>query len=356
MLLSVFAVAGNCADPVYSVMKSIPLTGSGAVDFLTVDESSRRLYVARGTEIVVVDIDSGKQAGAVSGLKGAHGAVAVKHLNKGFATNGGNNSVSVFDLNTLVVTASIPAGTNPDHIIYDPYSKKVFAFNNGSGNVTVIDPVANSVVKTISLGPTPELSVSDGAGHVYIGLAGTATIGVINTTSLTMETTWSIDPDKSAKTLCIDTANHRLFNGGSKNLNVINTLTGKVVATTPNVGSSDGNAFDVDNGILFATGGGGSLFIIKRGAADSYTKLQTLATGGTGTNAYDSKTHCLFMAAGDGKSVKVIGFGMTSNIKSPERPANVVGSNAIHFTGKGVLRFRIGLPGNHFSDALGKKL
>ena len=352
--ISAFAALGYCVAPVYSVMKTITLTGTGSIDFLTVDEASRRLFIARGSQIVVVDIDNGTHVGSVAGMNGAHGAVAVKALNKGFATNGGNKTVSVFDLTTLAVTASITVGSNPDHIIYDSFSNKIFCFNNSSANVSVIDPATNAVVKTIDLGPVPELSVSDGAGHIYVGLAGSANIGVINTTSLTKETTWSIAPDQSAKTISIDTARHRLYCGGKTNLNVINTQTGTIVATTPNIANSDGNAFDPDNGILFATGGNGDLFVIQRGTGDTYTKVSTIATGCTGTNAYDSKTHSLFVS--NGSVVKMIGTASVSINPIPRSRKNILEKSTVTFTGEGVIRFQPGMHSNWISNAIGRRI
>jgi YVTN family beta-propeller protein len=282
------------------------------------DEVGRRIYVARGSQILVADVDSSKQVGVVTGLNGAHGVAIAREFNKGFASNGGNATVSVFDLKTLAITATVPTGDDPDHIIYDSFSKKIFAFNNGSGNVTIIDAATNAVSKTLTVGSTPELSVSDGAGRVYVGLQGTTTMGVINTATLSLEATWSIAPDKASKTVSIDIAHHRVYNGGSSTIHAFDTQTGKAVGTTPNAAGSDGSAFDPDLGILFAAGGSGKLLIIQCGPGDVYNPLQTLTTGGGKTIACDRITHSAYVIGPNGASIVVVGAPGSIGIKTPK--------------------------------------
>ena len=39
---------------------------------------------------------------------------------RGFTSDGGDNTLTVFDLKTLAVLGKVKAGKNPDGIIYDP--------------------------------------------------------------------------------------------------------------------------------------------------------------------------------------------------------------------------------------------
>jgi hypothetical protein len=70
-ILSLLSVAALSAG--YQVSKKIPLPGTGGWDYLTVDESARRVYVSHATQVVVLDADSLEIVGAIPGLSGVHG-------------------------------------------------------------------------------------------------------------------------------------------------------------------------------------------------------------------------------------------------------------------------------------------
>src|SRR5713101_6954349 len=56
----------------YHLLKKVALGGEGGWDYLTADSATHRLFISRGTHIMVVDAD-GKVVGDISNLKGTHG-------------------------------------------------------------------------------------------------------------------------------------------------------------------------------------------------------------------------------------------------------------------------------------------
>src|SRR5579871_1898926 len=70
-----FSVAGCWAanGPGYHVVNTWKLGGDGGWDYLTVDSEARRLYISRGTHVMVVDADSGKSVGDITDTPGVHG-------------------------------------------------------------------------------------------------------------------------------------------------------------------------------------------------------------------------------------------------------------------------------------------
>src|SRR5437763_1248495 len=160
----------------YHVVKQIKLGGEGGWDILTFDAKTHRLYISRSTHVMVVDVDSGAVVGDIPNTSGVHGIAIDSDLNKGFTSNGRDNSVTVFDLKTLKVLKQIPTGKNPDAIIYDPASKRVFTFNGASNDATAIDAKTDTVAGTIPLGGKPEFAVSDGKGRVYVNLEDRSTL------------------------------------------------------------------------------------------------------------------------------------------------------------------------------------
>src|SRR5581483_7853332 len=98
-------------------------------DYLTYDASGKRLFIARGTHVMVVDPQTGKIVGEVSNTPGVHGVATAPDLGKGFTSNGSDGTITVFDLSSLKTIATVQTGAKgPDGIAYDPISKRVFTF------------------------------------------------------------------------------------------------------------------------------------------------------------------------------------------------------------------------------------
>src|SRR5579862_2599077 len=143
----------------YKVTGSIPIPGDWGWDYLTADGANRLLYVSHGTQVELLDLDSGKVIGKIDGMMHIHGIALASDLNRGFISDGGENDVVVFDLKSHAVLDKVKAGTNPDGIVYDPATKRVFAFNGKSADATAIDAATGKVLATIPVGGKPEFPV-----------------------------------------------------------------------------------------------------------------------------------------------------------------------------------------------------
>ena len=155
------------AQQPYHVIDHWKLGGEGGWDYLLADSSAHRLYVTHGARVEVIDTQTGKPVGAITGLHGTHG-VALDNAGKfGYISDGGGNAVVVFDRSSLATVATIPAGTNPDGIVFEPATQTVWAFNGRSKDVTVIDAATRKVVATIPLPGKPEFPAVDGKGTVF---------------------------------------------------------------------------------------------------------------------------------------------------------------------------------------------
>src|SRR5258707_10029333 len=129
----------------YHVGKTIPVGGEGFWDYATVDSDARRVYISHGTHVVVLDADTQAVVGDIPDTQGVHGIAIASESGHGFVSNGRSNNITMFDLKTLKTLSTIPAGTNPDAIIYDPASKRVFAMNGRSGDITAINAADGKV-------------------------------------------------------------------------------------------------------------------------------------------------------------------------------------------------------------------
>ena len=98
-LLLVLATAVFAAPPAYKVITKIKVGGAGRWDYCYLDSASHRLYVSHGTQTEVIDTATDKVIGTIPGTNGVHGIAIADDLGKGFTSNGGDNDVTVFDLN-----------------------------------------------------------------------------------------------------------------------------------------------------------------------------------------------------------------------------------------------------------------
>src|SRR6266446_10211587 len=135
----------------YQITKKIPIPGQGSWDYLAVDEAARRLYVSHGTQVEVLDVDSGTVVGNIPNTPGVHGIAIAPELGRGFVSNGQSSTVTIFDLKTLKRIADVTTGKKPDAIIFDPATSRVFAFNGESDSATAIDAATGKVAGTVDL-------------------------------------------------------------------------------------------------------------------------------------------------------------------------------------------------------------
>ena len=282
-------------------MTSFPVAGDGGWDYLTVDAASRRVFISRGTHVMVVDADSGKVVGDIPGTEGVHGIALAPDLKKGFTSNGRAGTVTVFDLSSLAATATIKVtGENPDAILYEPVSKRVFTFNGRGKNVTAIDAASGTVAGTLPVGGKPEFAVSDAAGVVYVNIEDTAEVVAFDAKTLAVKGRWKLSSCEDPTGLALDPKSKRLFAGcsGNKTLSIMSAADGKAIGTVPIGQGCDAVAFDAGTGLVYASNGDGTLNVVKEASAGTYAAVETVATRkGARTMALDPSTHRIFLPA-----------------------------------------------------------
>jgi YVTN family beta-propeller protein len=299
------------SDAGYSVSKKIPIPGQGSWDYLTVDEAARRLYVSHGTQVEVLDIDSGAIVGNIPNTDGVHGVAIASDLGRGFTSNGKSSTVTIFDLKTLKAIGSVPTGKKPDAIIFDPSTSRVFAFNGDSDSATAIDAATGKVAGTVDLKGGPEFAVADGKGYVFDNLEEESMVLKIDARKLTVEQRWPTGPCKAPSSIAMDRENRRLFVGcRSKVMAVVNADSGEVITTIPIGDHVDATAFDPETKLVFNSNGEGTITVIHQDSPDKYSVVETVKTAPRAkTMALDPKTHKLFLSTAEDGQFEVFVVG-----------------------------------------------
>jgi DNA-binding beta-propeller fold protein YncE len=230
------------AEP-YKIVNSSQTMGTGGIDYVYADNDGRRLYVPRGGQVLVFDLDTLKSVGAISN-SGGHGVAVDPKTHHGFSSR---NPITMFDTTTLATIKEIQVEGNPDGIFFEPATERIYVFSHRAPNVTVLDPKDGSIAGTIDLDGAPEQAASDGRGHVYVDMEDKDNIAVVDANTLKVTAHYSLDGKAGGPAgLGFDAKNHILFAMCREPATcvVMNAEDGKILATLPIGSGSDGGGFN----------------------------------------------------------------------------------------------------------------
>ncbi|HEY0701927.1 MAG TPA: YncE family protein [Candidatus Acidoferrales bacterium] len=301
LLLALPASAQQTGASGYKLDKKVKLGGSGGWDYLEVDPATHRLFISRGTHVIVVDPDQGKILGDIPNSAGVHGIGIADEFNKGFITNGKNGDATMFDLTSLAVGGTIKTDEDSDGVIYDPFSKRIFTFNGDANTSTAIDAATGKAVATFKLGGGPEFAASDAKGNIFVNLEDKSALVKFDAKTLKIENTWPLAPCESPSGLAIDAANEILVVGcHNKLMAFVDGNSGKVLGTVPIGQGVDANRFDPATGYAFASCGDGTLTIAHEDSPTKFSPVETIQTQrGARTMAIDYATHTVYLVTAE---------------------------------------------------------
>lgn len=327
---ALLAPSAAVAQKPYSVQSRWTIGGDGGWDYLTADPGAHRLYVTHGTRVEVLDTNSGKVVGSIEGLQGIHGVALDEAGKYGYISDGRAGTVVVFDRENLKTLASIPVGTNPDGIVFEPVTRTVWAFNGRSNNVSVIDTATRKVVATIALPGKPEFPVADGKGTIFDNIESKNSIARLDAKTKTLTATWPLTNCESPSGLAIDRAGRKLFSVcDGKTMAVTDANTGKTIANPPIGDGPDAAGFDAAHKLAFSSNGDGTLTVVDA-SKDSYPVIQNVETQkGARTMSFDSGTGRIYLVTAE------FGPRPAATATNPRpRPAVVPGSFTVLVVGR----------------------
>src|SRR5215467_12934036 len=163
-VIGLAAIAAGQA-PMFKVEK-FDIKGEGGTDYVAVEAATGRVFVSRQTHMMVVEGATGKVLGDIPNTPGVHGAGIATKAGHGFTTNGGDSTVTMFDLKTLAVIKQIKVEVGGlDGIMYDEPDDKIILTNHSRpiGTLVALDPKTGEIVATAELEDNaPEGAAADG--------------------------------------------------------------------------------------------------------------------------------------------------------------------------------------------------
>jgi len=282
-------------------VEKFDIKGEGGTDYVTVESATGRVFVSRGTHMMVVDGATGKVLGDIPNTPGVHGAGIATKAGHGFTTNGGDSTVLMFDLKTLTEIRRIKVEQGGlDGIMYDEPDDKIILTNHSRpiGTLTALDPKTGDIVGNVELEDNaPEGAAADGKGHIYVNNERKHTIQVIDVNTWKATASWPLAPCEGPTGIAYDKASDRIFSGCSKTSVVVDPKTGKVVATINNGTRVDALGWDPSKKLIFIPNGGeGNVTVVHQDSPDKYTVVDTVTTfQGAKTITVDTKSHSVYL-------------------------------------------------------------
>ncbi|MBC7672146.1 MAG: YncE family protein [Polaromonas sp.] len=299
VLVAIASVNASAQAP-YHLVKRITTGGEGGWDYLAVEPSTHRLFVSRGSHVQVIDVDRDSMIADIGDTPGVHGIAFASALGRGFTSNGRDSTVTIFDLETLATISRVKVtGRNPDAILFDSASGRVFTFNGGSANATAIDAATGTVVGTVSLTGKPETGQSDGKGTIFVNIETKNEIIAFDARTLAVKSHITLPGCDEPTGMAIDRAKSRLYVGcgGNKTMAIVDYLKGALLTTVAVGEGVDANAFDPSSGLSFASGGDGTLAVVREDAPRHFAVSMVPTVRGARTMTLDPRTHRVYLSS-----------------------------------------------------------
>jgi DNA-binding beta-propeller fold protein YncE len=275
--LSRVLAQSSTAAPTYKIVNSAQFPGSGGIDYVTADSAGRRIYVPRGSEVLVFDLDTLKSVGTIANTR-ARGAAVDPVSHHGFSSS---SPVTMWDTTTLATIKTIAVEGRPDGILFEPLTERIYVFSHSAPNATVIDGKDGTVVGTIDLGGAPEQAASDGRGHLYVDIEDKDNVAVVDVNTLKVTAHYDLAGKGGGPGgLGLDAKNNILFVmcHTPQTCVVMNAVDGKILAALPIGRGTDGGGFNPNTMEAFSSQGDGTLTIIKENSPTSFEVTQTVQT------------------------------------------------------------------------------
>jgi DNA-binding beta-propeller fold protein YncE len=301
-IFAIAALVAPCAGhaQTFKVTK-YNIGGEGGTDYVMAEAGTGRVFVSRGTHVMVVDGATGKVLGDIPDTPRMHGIGLAPKSNHGFTTNAGDSTVTMFDLKTLAAIKKIKIPTGGlDGIMYDEFSDHIILTNHSRpiGTAVALDAKTGGIVGTVELEDNaPEGAASDGKGKIFVNNEGKNTIQVIDDKTMKVLASWPLAPCEGPTGIAYDKSSNRIFAGCGKTSVVVDPSTGKVVATIANGDGVDALGWDpVQKLIYIPAGRDGNVTVVHQDSPDKYTVVATVPTfAGAKTITVDPVKHVAYL-------------------------------------------------------------
>lgn len=287
-------IVAAASAPTYTVARSIA-GPDGGWDYAHTDAEGRHLYVARGSNVTVIDLAT-DAVSSLGSVQRGHAAVPVPG-GKLLVTSGTDGTVRLIDLGSGSETALLPVGKKPDAAILDGAGTRAFIMNAESGTVSVIDLASAKVAKTITVKPGLEYAAFGADGTLFINNEDANEVETVDVARGSAGKPIPLPGCNGPTGLGFDKGHDRLIAACANGKAAIVDLRKRQLAALVDIGSGpDAVLIDEARGLAFVPCGKDGVLDILSLAGATVTHVGAVKTlVGARTGALDPKTGTIYL-------------------------------------------------------------
>lgn len=268
---------------------------------MDIDLKGERLFVAEieNNSVGIIDLKTDNVVYTITGLYEPQGVLFIPESNEIIVSNGGDGTVKIFDAASFSPIKTISLSSDADNMRYDSTQKLVYV-GYGNGGLAIIDPITNKLVGNIVLDGHPEsFQISDELSRIFVNVPADDSIVVVDLQKRTIVNKWQNNDIHENYPMALDEDLHRLFVGyrNPPQLSVIDTDSGKTVATVNIPQDTDDIFYDESTRQIYVSGGDGFDYVISDNGGGNYNIIAKIQTGqGARTSLLAPQTERLYVA------------------------------------------------------------
>ena len=265
-------------------------------DYASFDPARRRVYVAHGDSVLMIEADTGKAWPDFAKGSHLHAVVPVPGTDRIVTTNSGDHTVKVIDARNGALLASISGPEDADSATCDLGSGDVVVIGGDDGVVQLIDPKAMKAVGEIKIGGKLEFPAADGKGRLYINAEDTHEIVVADLKAGKVLTRYAMPGCERPTGLAL-VAGDRLVSSCNGVAEILSAADGKVIASLAIGAGPDAVIYDARRELaLIPSGRTGTLAVIALSGPKANQVIDTVPTAaGARTGTVDPRTGRVFL-------------------------------------------------------------
>ena len=264
-------------------------------DHFGVDLKGQRLFATSENEpaVEVFDLKTNKHLRSLTDFKEPHNVLVFPELNEIFVVDGEASEIKILKYDSYELTSRVPLTIDADPVAYDPATKYLYVVNGGREAhtpyclISIVDTKTGKKLADMMLDTNrlESMAIENSGPRLFVNMTGANKIGVVDRNKREIIATWPVTAGQENVPMQYDEAAHRLFVVTRKpsRLVVVNTDTGKEVASLAVADYADDLAYDPNHHRLYVACGGlqgapGAISVVGQRDPDHYEVIATIPT------------------------------------------------------------------------------
>jgi DNA-binding beta-propeller fold protein YncE len=195
---------------------------------------------------------------------------------------------------TYAIVKTIKLAKEADSMAYDALRKRIYVANGGKeaemdySQISIISTENNSHLNDIKIdsGNIEAMAIAAKRPQLFVNIRDKGRVGIVDLTKNSLVNSWAL-PVSGNTPIRLDEQDRRLYLVGRKpgKFVVLDSDTGKVIATVDCVEGADEMSYDAQHNRFYITGAEGFITVIEKRNANEYEAVAKISTGYRGKNS-----------------------------------------------------------------------